>query len=251
MLAEVLLAILVLIATALAVRARRQGARTGRRPLSTTPSGARRLYSRRGFLKLGGAIVGAGALAYSGADEAIDEWQSEHMVNGTTEVLSKQVKQFGERYWFFVWLGFAAVDSFFASTRLTRWGRRNLQAMVIGLPTLWGTQYALGAARPSDNTHGPRFRPLADHNSSSGHTFIAAIPLLNAAREFGHPVGRGSLQFASWMTGWSRIHDRKHYLSQVLLGWGIAHEAVAAVAIDAEAQRTVSRPSTQAGGGVD
>mgnify|MGYP002064113798 CR=1 FL=1 len=38
------------------------------------------------------------------------------------------------------------------------------------------------------------------------------------------------------LTGWSRLHDRKHYLSQVILGWAIAWEASgAAVAAGADA----------------
>ena len=33
----------------------------------------------------------------------------------------------------------------------------------------------------------------------------------------------------SVLTGWSRINDRKHYLSQVVLGWTIAWNAVDAI----------------------
>ena len=36
-------------------------------------------------------------------------------------------------------------------------------------------------------------------------------------------------QLGSVLTGWSRLNDRKHYLSQIILGWTIAWNAVSAV----------------------
>ena len=70
---------------------------------------------------------------------------------------------------------------------------------------------------------------MSDDNTASGHAFIAAIPWLNLARRSPGPVARWAARFGSVLTGWSRINDRKHYLSQVVLGWTIAWNATEAV----------------------
>lgn len=55
------------------------------------------------------------------------------------------------------------------------------------------------------------------------------MPWLNAARAAGLHRWRPYLLAGSWLSGWSRLNDRKHYLSQVGLGWFIAWQAVSAV----------------------
>jgi hypothetical protein len=192
----------------------------------------RRMYSRRSFLRLGVGLAGVGALAYSGADEAIERWYSGKVRGETGDRLARLVEPAGRRFWFANWMLLAILDVAYHSSALTRWGRRNWEAMLVGLPTLWSCQYGLGAARPTDNTHGPRWKPLADENSASGHAFMAAIPWLTwltAARAAGQRWVKGLAGVGSTLTAWSRINDSKHYLSQVLLGYGIAWNAVEAV----------------------
>ena len=189
----------------------------------------RGMYSRRNFLRLGAALVGAGAVSYSGADEACERWYSDHVDSQAADQLASLVEPWGRRFWFVNWLLLAILDVTYHSSALTRWGRRNWEAMLVGLPTLWGVQYGLGAARPTDNSHGPRWKPLADENTASGHAFMAAIPWLTAAKTAGRGWARAAARVGSTLTGWSRFHDRRHYLSQVLLGYGIAWTAVDAV----------------------
>lgn len=189
----------------------------------------RRNYSRRSFLRLGGAIAAAGVLAYSGADEAVDRYHSGTLRSGGTDAASHVVNPFGERFWFLNWLLVAVVDAYVRTGSFSRWGRDNFEALVVGLPVLWTVQRGLGANRPSDENPSPRWRPLDDDNSASGHAFIAAVPWLNLARRTGRPGVRWAARFGSVLTGWSRINDRKHYLSQVVLGWTIAWNATEAV----------------------
>lgn len=195
-----------------------------------TGSHWRRNYNRRAFLKLGGAVLAAGVLAYSGADEAFESFHSRTVRSRWSDRLSHGVKFFGERFWFVNWLLVAAVDAWVRSSPFTRWGRHNFEAMVVGLPTLWSVQRGLGANRPSSRDGNPRWRPMNAANSASGHTFMAAIPWLTLARRTEALPVRHGARIASWATGWSRINDRKHYLSQVLLGWTIAWNAVEAAA---------------------
>jgi hypothetical protein len=219
---------LFLVALAVASIRTARGAR-GARPFAATATHYRALYSRRRFLRLGCATAVSAVLAYSGADVLVDDWHRKKVKGRASDGLATYLHQYGERFWFAYWAAFALVDSFLVSTPLSRWGRRNFEAMLTGLPMLWGTQRLLGAARPRDATHGPRLLPLADDNSASGHAFISSIPLWMGARSIEQPVARlAILALLPWV-GWSRINDRKHYLGQVLLGWWIGSESVDAV----------------------
>lgn len=219
------------------------GRRRGRPLLKSSGSHWRRMYSRRSFLRLGGALLGAGALAYSGTDAACDQWYKEHVRSQSSDRLAKLAEPWGRRFWFLNWLLLATLDATYHSSSFTRWGRRNLEAMLVGLPTLWSLQYGLGGSRPTDETWGPRWHPFADDNTASGHAFMAAIPWLNAARAAGGKSGRALARLGSLLTAWSRFNDRKHYLSQVLLGYGIAWNAVESVA-DAPARRPAAGDET-------
>ena len=189
-------------------------------------------YGRRAFLKLGIALAGAGVLAYTGADEAIEGFHSATLRNSLTDRFSGLVKPAGERFWFGNWALVASLDAWVRSNSFSRWGRANFEAMVVGLPVLWTLQRGLGANRPSSDDGNPRWRPMKAANSASGHAFIAAVPWLTLARRNNLvPVKLGA-QVASMLTGWSRLNDRKHYVSQIILGWTIAWNATAAVADD-------------------
>lgn len=207
----------------------------------------RRCYSRRGFLQLGGALLGAGALIYSGADDRLDRRHRDRVRSPASDALSRGLKPLGERPWFLAWGFVALLDARWRSTSLTRWGRRNFEAMVVGLPLLWSLQYGLGASRPTDGDglRGPRWgRPLRDDNSASGHAFMGAVPWLTAARMADGPWLRAAAYAGSLLTGWSRVNDRKHYLSQVWLGWFAAWSAAAAVAAVGTADAAVA-PDTK------
>ena len=101
--------------------------------------------------------------------------------------------------------------------------------MAVGLPVLWTLQRALGADRPSADEPTPHWRPFATDHAASGHAFIGAVPWLNAARAAGLHRWKPLLLAGSTLAGWSRLNDRKHYLSQVWLGWFIAWQATNAV----------------------
>ncbi len=226
------------IVCALLVLPERWGRRTrrgpGRRkPLFQGTGGQwRRNYGRRAFMRLGGATVLAGVLAYSGADEAVESFHAGTVRSGTSDRVAHGLKFFGERFWFVNWFLVAAIDAWWQSGSFSRWGRGNFEAMIIGLPVLWTVQRGLGANRPSSDNGNPRWRPLAAANSASGHAFMSAVPWLTLAARSGRgPVAAGS-RLASVATGWSRLNDRKHYPSQIVLGWTIAFNAVAAVQAD-------------------
>ena len=197
--------------------------------------------SRRTFLRLGAAVAGAAVLAYSGADTAIESWHATTVRGRASDRLAAAFKPAGERFWFVNWLLVAAVDAWVRTSAFSRWGRQNFEAMVVGLPTLWTLQRGLGANRPSSDDADPRWRPLAADNAASGHAFIGAVPWLTLARRARGRALPPLAGAASVLTGWSRLNDRKHYLSQVVLGWTIAYNAVAATA-DEPATHPAAQP---------
>ncbi len=250
---EIVLALTLALTAWAVVLAVRQARARGPRLLKDTGRHYRRCYERRSFLKLGGALLLAGVLAHTGADEAVDAAHSRRVRGAVSDRLAAWLKPFGERLWFLTWGLLAAVDAGHGSSRLTRWGRRNWEAMLTGLPLLWVLQYGLGAARPTDaaNTRGARWNaPLRDDNSAAGHAFMAAVPWLTAARATRRALPRAAAYAGSLLTGWSRLNDRKHYLSQVWLGWFAAWTAVVAVTgADAPPPAAASTAGAGASGG--
>jgi hypothetical protein len=202
----------------------------------------RRNFGRRAFLRLGGATVLAGVLVYSGADEAVEGFYACKVRSGGTDHTARLAKFGGERFWFLNWLVVAAIDAWWQSGSFSRWGRANFEAMVVGLPVLWTMQRGLGANRPSSDAGDPRWRPLAADNSASGHAFIGAVPWLNLAARCGRRPLAVTSRMASVVTGWSRLNDRRHYPSQIILGWTIAYNAVTAVETGTTTTEEVEAP---------
>ncbi len=219
--------------------------RRGRPVLRDTGPQWRSMYGRRALLRYGIGLGVAAVLAYSGADEAFDRWHTRALdvregrggnaqPPSPSDRVAAAVKPAGERWWFLVWLLTAVADWRWRSTAFTRWGRANFEALCVGLPLLWATQYGLGANRPSSRGGSPRWRPFQNANSASGHAMLGAVPWWTLAQRLPDTVTRSLTRGLGLVTGWSRLNDRKHYLSQVLLGWLIAANAVAAVSQEGE-----------------
>ncbi len=220
----------------------------------------RRMYGRRALLRLGLALGAAAVLVYSGADAAIERWHTDRLdpregrledarrslraqgeqqqakelgVGSFPRSASDRVAQLaepaGDRELFFIWGLGAAADWLWKSSPFSRWTRASFEAMCVGLPMLWTTQRVLGSNRPSSRDGSPRWRPFEHANAASGHAFLGAIPLWTLAQRLDGSLARGAARFCGLLTGWSRLNDRKHYPSQILLGWTIAANAVIAV----------------------
>jgi len=251
--------------------------RRGRALFRHTGSQWRRNYGRRAFLRLGLALGAAAVLVYSGADEALDRQhtrgldpregraeaardalraagrlddakalKTESFPSSPSDRLARAAKPTGERAMFAVWGLVALGDWLVRSTPFSRWGRANFEALCVGLPVLWTVQRGLGANRPSSADGSPRWRPLQHANAASGHAFIGAVPWWPLAHRLRPGALRGVARAVGLVAGWSRVNDRKHYSSQVLLGWVIAGNAVAAVQPDAA---TDPAPAAAAGAG--
>jgi hypothetical protein len=108
-------------------------------------------------------------------------------------------------------------------------GTRTIRAYGVGAPPMLFMQTALGASRPGETRYRSRWKPLDDSNAVSGHAFVGAVPFITAAKMTEDPLLKGGLYFCSTLTGWSRVNDNRHYLSQAWLGWWMAFLACQAV----------------------
>lgn len=112
---------------------------------------------------------------------------------------------------------------------LGEWGQRSLRTVLVGGPPMLLMQFVTGGSRPGEQPYNSAWHPFQDVNSVSGHSFMGAIPFLTAAHLTDRPLLKATLYAGSTMTGWSRVNDDAHYLSQIFLGWWMAYAASIAV----------------------
>lgn len=186
------------------------------------------------------AVGGAAIIANSGIDREFAEDYQEHIFNDGTDKASSWVKWMGDGRYTLPILGVATALSIYVPEDdvwgpVGSWGQRSLRATATGALPLWVMQRVIGSGRPGldDNNYSWAF--WDHHNGVSGHTFISAVPFITAARMVENPWAKAGLYLGSTLTGWSRINDHDHYLSQVLLGWFLAYLSVDAI-FDTDAQ---------------
>lgn len=184
------------------------------------------LYSPLGLTALAAGVAAAAPLANSSADEDVQDWYRTRIKRDGLDDYATVAGTAGQ-VWVVVPVGleFARLlghidEEAIHDGGLFEWSNRSLRTCAVGYPPVLALFGLLGAARPSDGDS--RWRPFQDFHGASGHTFVGAVPFLTAAAMTANPFLKAPLIAASFATGWSRIHDDKHYLSQVLLGWGIA-----------------------------
>jgi hypothetical protein len=107
-----------------------------------------------------------------------------------------------------------------------QWGNVTFRSFVVGAPTLVLIQNATGGSRPGESSHGSEWRFFQDDNGASGHAYVGAIPFLVAAKMSKRPLVKAAFFAGSGLAGYARLCNDSHYLSQVILGWSIAHLAV-------------------------
>lgn len=193
----------------------------------------RHFYSwpRVGGLALG--LAAAAPLANTPADRSVQSWYQGRFRGPAADAASTTVSYAGQ-LWVVVPVGVEAavylgkrVEDAEDPSRLYEWSNRSLRAAAVGYPPALALFVLLGSSRPDRDDS--RWHPFEDVHGVSGHTFIGAVPFLTAAAMTDNPWCRGPLVAGSFLTGWSRLHDDRHYLSQTLLGWWLAYLAVRSV----------------------
>lgn len=179
------------------------------------------------------AIGVAGAIANTSADQRVANWYQRDVRSAETDRWAKTGKTFGEPLMFGVYGGMMVLgkltENTYSGSLSYEFSERSFRAIAVGAPALLAVQNLLGASRPIEPYGSHWHGPLKDDNSASGHAFLGAIPFLTAASMTENRMLRASLCVASTWTAWSRVNDNAHYLSQAMLGWYLAYQAVQSV----------------------
>lgn len=181
-----------------------------------------------------GAVSTASVLANTSIDQSVANWYQQQVRNSSTDSTAKVFKNFGEGgYMIPAAVGLWAVGEIFPDQpvvgTLGDYGQRVTRAYLVGGPPMLFMQYLLGSSRPSED-EGSSWHPFSGHATGvSGHAFISSVAFITAADMTDNIYLKGALYFGSTITGWSRINDNAHYLSQVVMGWSMGYVAVQAV----------------------
>jgi len=195
-------------------------------------------YGINNSLYLAGGLAFAGLLAHTANDRVFDNWYQDNLSSPVIDSYAKIFKFFGEGNVIIpiftmsfignIWIIQGQEKSF-----LSNWISTSFRAYLVGAPAVLLWQRILGASRPREN-NGSEWHFLSDDNGVSGHGFVGAVPWLTASNYVQSKWFKSILIIASAGTSWSRINDEKHYLSQALLGWWYAYNAVKSVNISSQ-----------------
>jgi membrane-associated phospholipid phosphatase len=160
-----------------------------------------------------GAIAGATLF-----DRGVDDWMQNQRTSGSNAVA--RAFRHGGQPEVYVTVGGGLLLAGVAAERADlrrRGGRVLLSVAAAGLTT--AAIKELGRVRPAETRNVYVFRPFSRHESfPSGHTTIAFAFATSLSEEIDRPWATVLLYAGAAGTGWSRMNDQRHWLSDVLAG---------------------------------
>jgi len=180
------------------------------------------------LLLLGDTFIVAGVLANTGLDRSFaNHWQTD-IRNSTVNHILEVPCHAGSLsiYYLPLYLGTMGLGHLREHTGIGNtvyhWGYRSLRTFILGGLQQVILTNLIGSGRPNKNEDS-KWQPFKYQTGVSGHAFYGAIPFLTAAMMSDPPLLRYGLYAFSVLPGVSRINSNRHYLSQVILGWGLAY----------------------------
>ena len=186
-------------------------------------------------------LAQAAVFANSDYDADVGNWYQTHIRSKATNDASNFLRPLGNGYYtipFYVsakFLGECLEDEPGMSL-LGQFGDRTTRALLVGGPPFLALQYLTGGGRPSIYADESYWRPFRGSHGASGHAFMGAVPFLTMAGMTDDPLAKCFFYACSPWTGFTRINDNVHYMSQVWLGWWMAFLATESV-YDSEKQK--------------
>jgi hypothetical protein len=179
-------------------------------------------------------LAPAAVFANSDWDADVDTWYQVHVRSQATNNASNFIRPLGNGYYtipFYVSAKF--LGEYFEDEPgmavLGEFGDRTTRALLVGGPPFLALQYLTGGGRPSIYADESYWRPFRGSHGASGHAFMGAVPFLTLAGMTDDPVAKALFYACSPWTGFTRINDNVHYISQVWLGWWMAFLSTEAV----------------------
>lgn len=200
----------------------------------------RNFYSWPGIRDLLLGLAAGSVLANTSLDRDFQDWYQEDVRSPGTDDFTSFSKAFGEgRIFIPAFAGLAVAGAICSDnvcgSLLHEYASRTTRGYLVGVPPLLFLQAFLGGGRPEWDTNFESRWGLFDDNGGaggkavSGHAMMGAVPFITAAKMTDNPFLKTGLYVCSTFTGWSRVNDDSHYLSQACLGWWLAYLACSAV----------------------
>ncbi|MCA9211524.1 MAG: phosphatase PAP2 family protein [Planctomycetales bacterium] len=195
-------------------------------------------YSRRNLGDVALVVAVGGLMANTNIDRFVTfDLYHENVRNANSDEWLENLhkpKFFGDAYHAIPVYGAAMLaGKLFSQQESTQligdWGDRSFRTLLVGGPPVLVLQQLTGGSRPGEQDYGSRWRPFADDNGVSGHSFVGAVPFLSAAYMTDNKILRRTLIAASTLPAISRLNDDAHYASQAMMGWSLAFFAANAV----------------------
>ena len=164
------------------------------------------------------AALGAVSVA-SLLDASLRDELQGHRTKGKDD-LARIVRRMGQPEVYAV-AGFGTIAAGLLSgdRRITRSGERITAGLLLAGATGSALKLVVGRRRPSDGTGAYMFHPFSGDDAwPSGHTIVAFALATGVSDEIHSTPVTIALYGAATLTGWSRLNDNRHWLSDVLAG---------------------------------
>jgi hypothetical protein len=190
-------------------------------------------YSLDSMIHLSGGLAVGAIIANTDLDR---EWHKgfQDNVTGDAKNFFHSSKELGNAgYTLPVFAGAWAAGKIFDESHVAtwsgEWGGRSMRSLLVGTPPMLLFQNITGGSRPGETDDNSRWEFFGDSNGVSGHSFMGALPFINAAKMTDNPWLKTTYYVGSTLVPISRITDDAHYPSQAILGWWFAYLAASAV----------------------
>jgi membrane-associated phospholipid phosphatase len=184
---------------------------TAATPVATAGQHAVRWY------EAGGALAGVAALTL--VDEPVQRWMQRQR-GATSDDIAAALRHGGQpEVYVTVTLGLIGAGVVARRPALTRAGARAGTAMALAAATELSLKTLIGRARPFSGLGAHHFHPFhGSYSMPSGHTTLAFALATSLADDVRSPALRVGLYGLALGTGWSRMNDDAHWLSDVASG---------------------------------
>jgi membrane-associated phospholipid phosphatase len=175
-------------------------------------------------IRLWHAAVAVGLLAGTALlDQPTERWVQRHRSDGADDAAAVFRHMGQPEVFATVGLGTLAAGLITGNDDLARAGGRISTSILLAGAITEGGKLTLGRARPNHSPNDAfRFHPFSgDASFPSGHTTVAFALAASVSDEVHRPWATVLLYSAAVGTGWSRMNDDKHWLSDVVAGAGI------------------------------
>jgi membrane-associated phospholipid phosphatase len=166
-----------------------------------------------------GAVAIGGLSALMLLDHPVQRFARDHQGTGSNNVAGA-VRHFGQpEVYGTMTAGLIVAGLATHQDGVARLGARMGVALLLAGAANQGAKLAFGRPRPDQSLDADGYDPFSGQASMpSGHTAMAFAWATTLADELHHPLAKVGLYGLATSVGWSRVHDNRHWLSDVAAG---------------------------------